>query len=297
MLSPIKLIAGGAAALIALVALTIFFDYEKVPAGHVGIKYNLYGGDKGVNSEELPPGRYILGPNEELYLFPTFTQTYVWTKEAVDGDATDESIAFQDREGLRVEGDIGITYSVNPAKVTDLFQKYRRGIEEITDVFLRNIVRDSLVKHGSARDAEDIYGPGKEQFLKAVEEDVRAQVAALGITVERIYSTGAFRLHPSIVESINNKIKATQIAQQKENELKQSQAEAEKARAVAAGEKDAAILKAQGKAEALNIEGEALRKNPGVYDLRALEAWNGQLPQVIAGSGTIPFIQVPQTKL
>jgi regulator of protease activity HflC (stomatin/prohibitin superfamily) len=292
----IKLIGGIVAGLIALVAVTAFFDYEKVPAGHVGIKYNLYGGDKGVNSEELPPGRYILGPNEELYLFPTFTQTYVWTKEPVDGDATDESIAFQDREGLRVEGDIGITYSVNPAKVTDLFQKYRRGIEEITDVFLRNIVRDSLVKHGSSRDAEEIYGPGKEQFLKVVEEDVRAQVAALGITVERVYSTGAFRLHPSIVESINNKIKATQIAQQKENELKQSQAEAEKARAVAAGEKDAAILKAQGKAEALNIEGEALRRNPGIAELRAIEAWNGQLPQYVGG-GAIPFVQIPQTKL
>ena len=64
--------------LIALLALTMV-ACSKAPAGHVGVKYYLLGGDKGVDSEELPPGRYWIGVNEELYLFPTFTQNYVWT--------------------------------------------------------------------------------------------------------------------------------------------------------------------------------------------------------------------------
>ncbi|TON81215.1 transposase, partial [Vibrio parahaemolyticus] len=52
---------------------------SKITAGHVGIKVNLLGGDKGVQAEEVGVGRYWVGVNEELYSFPTFSQNYVWT--------------------------------------------------------------------------------------------------------------------------------------------------------------------------------------------------------------------------
>lgn len=285
----IKLIVSGAVAVGALLLGAIFFDFEKVPAGNVGIKFNLYGSDKGVNIEEKPPGRYILGINEELYLFPTYTVTDTYVGQ--------QAIRFQDREGLQLAGNFGITYAVDPTKVAILFQKYRKGIEEISDVYLRNIVRDSIVKAASSRDAEDMYGSGKVELVQAVEEDVRAQVATIGLLVESVYVIGSFGLPKNLEASINRKIEAQQIAQQKENELKQAQADAEKVRATAAGEKDAAILSAQGKAEALNIEGEALRKNPDVMRLRAIERWGGGVPAVVGDLGAVPFIQLEKARM
>ncbi|WP_253948967.1 SPFH domain-containing protein, partial [Pseudomonas aeruginosa] len=119
-----------------LCLLAVLAGCSKVPAGNVGVIVNLYGSEKGVETREVGTGRYWVGVNEELYLFPTFTQTETWGGE--------EAISFQTVEGMKVGGAVGITYSVSPDKVTTLFQKYRAGIEEITNKFLRNMVRDAF---------------------------------------------------------------------------------------------------------------------------------------------------------
>jgi regulator of protease activity HflC (stomatin/prohibitin superfamily) len=268
---------------------------SKVPAGHVGIKFYLLGGEKGIDTEELGPGRYWIGVNEDLYLFPTFTQNYTWTKDPVDDDDTDESITFQTDQGLSVNADVGISYAVEPSKVTTLFQKYRKGIEEITDVYLRNIVRDALVTEASTRQIEMVYGAGKADLLAAVEKRVRAQVEPLGISIERLYWAGEFRLPPSVTNAIDAKIKATQFAQQRANEVAAAKAEADKAIEEARGVAESTLLKAKAEAEAIRIKGDALRENPRLVELAAVEKWNGTMPQFV-GSGAMPFIAVPQAK-
>ena len=123
------------AGLMALAACT------KVPAGNVGIKVYLLGGDKGVDIEEKGPGRHWVGVNEEMYIFPTFTQNYTWAKDCQDGDCTNEELGFQTVEGLAVTADVGISYHIQPDKASLIFQKYRKGVDEITDIYLRNMVR------------------------------------------------------------------------------------------------------------------------------------------------------------
>ena len=182
----------------------------KVPAGNVGVKVYLLGGDKGVDSEELGVGRYYIGINEELYLFPTFTQNYVWTMDAKEGSPNDESITFQTVEGMTVGADVGISYKINPEKVTTIFQKYRRGIDEITDVFLRNMVRDGFVNVASTKKVENVYGAGKTEMIKEVEDYVKAQVSDIGIEIERIYLVGQLRLPAQVTAALNRKIEATQ---------------------------------------------------------------------------------------
>ena len=67
-------------ACIALVGVSLA-ACSTVPAGHVGVKVYLLGGSKGVDSEELGVGRYWIGWNEQLYIFPTYMQNYTWTRE------------------------------------------------------------------------------------------------------------------------------------------------------------------------------------------------------------------------
>lgn len=268
---------------------------SKVPAGNVGIKFYLLGGDKGADTEELGPGRYWIGVNEELYLFPTFTQNYTWTKEPIDGDAADESITFQTNQGLSVNADVGISYAVDPSKVTSLFQKYRKGIEEITDTYLRNMVRDALVTAASTREIEMVYGQGKAELLAEVESRVRDQVDPLGIKIERLYWAGDFRLPPTVTTAIDAKIKATQFAQQRANEVAAAKAEADKAVEEARGVAESTLLKAKAEAEAIRIKGQALSENPRLVELSAVEKWDGKMPQ-FTGGGAVPFVTVPQGK-
>ena len=67
--------------LMMFVAVGMLSSCSKVPAGFVGVKYYLLGTEKGISSEELSPGRYYIGWNEELYLFPTFNQNKTWTSD------------------------------------------------------------------------------------------------------------------------------------------------------------------------------------------------------------------------
>src|ERR1051325_6310265 len=149
---------------------------DKVPAGHVGVKFQLYGDGKGA-LQELPPGRYWVGWGYEMYTFPTLTQTYTFTRSSNEWRAVDESLSFQTAQGLIVNADVGITYHIDPTKVTLIFQKYRKGIDEITDVYLRNMVRDALVKEAANLDIESVYGKGKAHLIDAVQNDVAAEVA------------------------------------------------------------------------------------------------------------------------
>lgn len=260
----------------------------KVPAGNVGIMVDLYGSSKGVQAQELGPGRYWVGFNQDLFIFPTFTQTYTWHSEK---DGKDESITFQSVEGLPINTDVGITYHVTPEKVPLLFQKYRRGIDEITETYIHNMVRDSFVELGSRQAIETIYGTGKADLVTAVQDRVQKQVADIGLVIEKVYLVGTLRLPTAVGNSINAKIAATQMAQQRENEVAQSKAEAQKEIAKAQGTAQSLLINAEAEAKALALRGAALRDNPGLVSLNAIEKWDGHLPNVNGGS--IPFVSIP----
>ena len=263
---------------------------SKVPAGYVGVKVYLLGGSKGVDSEELGVGRYWIGMNEDLFLFPTFSQNYVWTAGNDPTSPGDESISFQTKEGMVVNSDIGITYAIQPGKVTDIYQKYRKGIDEITDTYLRNMVRDAFVTVVGSRPVEDVYGAGKEKIMQEVQARVISQVQQYGINIEKIYWIGAPRLPAAMVTALNAKLQSTQMAQQRENEVAQSRAEADKERAKAQGEADAKLMLAEADAKAIRLRADALRDNKDVATLNAIEKWDGKLPVYMTSGAPLPMI-------
>lgn len=278
--------------LACIIAFCCLGGCSKVPAGHVGVKVYLLGGSKGVDTEELSPGRYWIGWNEELHLFPTFAQNYVWTASKTEQSPVNESITFQSMEGMDINTDIGITYSVDPKKVPLLFQKYRKGINEITAVYLRNMVRDAFITLAASRPIEIIYGEGKSKLVKDAENMVREQVAPIGIKIERVYLVGALRLPRNVVAAINAKIEATQKAQQRRNEVEQAKAEAQKKIEGANGEAKSLLAVAKAQAEANRILSESL--TPELVRYKSIEKWNGELPRLTGNA--VPFIQFDKEK-
>jgi len=282
-------------AIVSVVALSLV-GCSKVPAGNVGVKVYLLGTNKGVDHEELGVGRYWIGLNEELYLFPTFQQNYVWTKDETEGSENDESITFQTKEGMSCNADIGISYHLDADKISVIFQKYRKGIAEITDVFVRNIVRDAINKVASTMSVQDVYGVGKQKFIADVTDLVKSQLDSNGIMIDKLSLIGEIRIPQTVKAALNQKVQATQRAQQRENELREAEAQAKKAEAEARGKAQANIARAEGEAKAILVEAEAQAKanqllarslTPTLVKYKQIEKWDGKLPTVTSDGGTL----------
>lgn len=259
---------------------------SKVPSGNVGIKVYLLGKDKGVDSEVLSTGRYWIGINEELYLFPTFKQNYVWTKSSTEGSENDESFTFQTSEGMNVGADVGITYRLQEDMIHQIFQQYRRGIDEITDVYVRNHVRDALNEIASKLPVESVYGKGKAEFISSVETRVREELSPDGILVDELYLAGSLRLPSQVTQALNAKVEATQRAQQRERELREAEAEAKKKIAKAEGEAQSLLVTARAEAEANELRQRSLTKE--LLMQQWIQKWDGKLSNV--SSGEMPLM-------
>ncbi|ARB31546.1 hypothetical protein B5P22_31055 [Pseudomonas tolaasii] len=252
----------------------------KVPVGNTAVIVNMMGDNKGVQPTEAGVGWKWLTWNEELFLFPTFNQNF-----NING------IKGQDKDGMVVGLPLGVTLRAAEGSAPLLYKTYRKSMEEIIGVNVPQVVRDAVNAESSKVTAETMYGPQKEDFIKRIQTRVQDHFASRGIVVENLYLNGQIDLPGPVVEALNRKIEATQKAQQRENELRQTQAEAAKEIAAAEGAKTAAILRAEGEAQALNIKGQALSKNPGVVELNAIEKWDGKLP-TYNGGGALPFINI-----
>jgi regulator of protease activity HflC (stomatin/prohibitin superfamily) len=286
-----KLVIAISIIILLLIIIPLFIRLKKVPAGYVGVKVNLYGSEKGVNAEEVTTGRHWVGINTEIYTFPTFTQNYSWTQNSVDGSEQDESISFQDKDGLPINGDFGVSYHIDPEKVSLVFQKYRKGVDEITDIYLRNMFRDSMNKLGSSYSVEQIYGSKKAELISTAEQIVREEVDDIGIVIEKFYLIGGLRLPPEVIKAINLKIQAVQVAQQRENEVKEAEAAAKKKVAEAEGRAKSILLEAKAQADANLLLAKSL--TPELVAWKALDRWQGAIPMVVGGNGAIPFLNIP----
>lgn len=271
--------------LILLVALAFgtwaLVSWDKVPSGHVGIKVNLLGGEKGVDTEVVGVGRVFVGWQQELYLYPTFTQTVQWKRT----DGADTSVSFSDTDGTQISADLGMSYRIDQSKAAALFQEFRKPIEDITDGQIRQAVIDSLNGEAGQLKVEDIYGKGREALLSRVQTRVTKLLAPKGIIIEKLSWLGPVRLPPTVQAALNAKIEATQKAQQRENEVQATIAEAVKNREQAKGEADAKLLAARAEAESIRIKGDALRQNQELVQLTIAEKWDGQLPNQLITSG------------
>lgn len=273
----LKTVALGAT--IAVLSIYGLSSCGRVPAGYRGVIVNLYGEGKGVSEESVGVGRYYIGWNSELYLFPTFLQNYSWKG--------DQAITMQTSEGLSIRTDAGITYNIQPNNVVKVFTKYRLGIEEITNTFLHNMVRDAMNEVSSKMTVEEIYGAQKERFIAQVNDIVREAADKTGIEVDKIYLVGSFELPPNVIASINAKIQASQNAMKVENEVATSRAEAQKTIVEAEARGKQILINAESQAKANKILAESLTAEFVQY--QTILKWDGKLPQIT--SNAVPLIK------
>ncbi|WP_157670472.1 SPFH domain-containing protein [Chitinibacter sp. GC72] len=277
------------------IGILVHFFVASVAANHVGVEFNRIDGR--VEPVPLSSGWHIIGVGTSVVEFPTFTQTYTSTQQRDESGAGDESMNFQVASGVVINADISISYSIDSSKAPVLYQKYKRGYEEITSQIIRNAIRNALNNYGTAYDAEGLLAGGKIRLAEQVRAKINQEMNQYGIVVEQFGFVNELRLPPNIQNAINAKIQATQEALQSEALLRKNQADAANAVAVAKGKAEAKIAEAEGDAKALEVVGEAIKK----YGAEAaqvknqtlwIEKWNGQLPTTSLGNNTTAMVGV-----
>lgn len=268
--------------IMALVAMLLFTScWVDVDPGYVGVRV-WKRGKKAGTIETLPVGRHDWSLTADDTTFPTYKQNYVWTQDRAEGSPNDESIIFP-IEGLKIGIDVGIEFSVIQDSVGTIYSEYRMNLEGITDGPMRNYVRDSILN--TAKDYTNM-----EQFISnneianlitTVEEKTRLYFNDKGIGVSKVYLVGAPRYPESVVNSIEAKIEATQRAIQRENELREAEAQAKKD-----------IAMAESKAQTNRLLERSLTDR--VLKQQWIEKWNGQLPEVITGDSAGIMIDLNQ---
>lgn len=267
-------------ATIGIITTFSIVGYERIDAGHVGIKVNLYGDEKGVdNVVEVTGAQWYNTLKTKIYETPTFVQNTIWTQDEREGSEENEEFRLTTKDGMTVGVDISLNYRVLSGNAVKIFKKYRKPLNEVANTVLRNYARDGYNTAASHFTAEQMYANRKE-FEKMADSLVTRILHKEGFTVENIVLVNAIRLPSSVTSSIEAKVKAKQIALQKEQELAQAKADANKR-----------IEDARGKAESMKIEAEAERYayeqkqralTPLLIQQQFIEKWDGTY-----GSGNV----------
>ncbi len=252
--------------------------FARVQPGHVGIRVNNIAG--GVSPNSLGVGWYFAPPGTHIFEYPVFTRSYTWTSSTTEQSDFDESFNFQDKNGLSLKADVAVTYHVDPHRASILFQRYRTDMDLIIAGPLRNAIRNAIVERASQLGVEEIYGTHKSELIATALRRVQQDFAPVGLQIEQLYWAGNIAVPQAVLDQINAKIANEQAALAAQANI-----------ATATANANARVAKAKGDAEAIQVEAQAIRTNPEIVKLRAVEKWNGQLP-TFTGSGPMPFIDV-----
>lgn len=266
-----KLLLAGAA-LISLAAC------GQVEPGHVGLKINQYGSGSGMSADVLGVGTYFTPPGTKIIEYPVYTQNYTYTASDAEGKKGNEEFQFQDKSGVLMTADIGLSYSVVQDLAPKLYTKFHGTATDLLGNQIRNRIRNELNLAASNMTVEDAYGPRKGELLRTVQSNVASYFRPYGLNIESLSWVGGVRVPDSIRDQI-----VARVAN--ENAALAAQA----AVATSTANANAKIESAKGESESNRLLAASIAASPQIVQLKAIEKWNGVLP-TYTSNGALPFI-------
>ncbi len=270
--------------LFAIIAiLSITSSCTRIDAGHVGLKINMAGSDKGVSGiTEVTGWVFYLPMTTQIEEFPVYTQT-----------ADFEPFTVTAKGGSIFTVDPTLNYSPIRQSVPTIYQQYRKPLPEIQNSIIRNIVFDAY-RLSANRFSPDSLVNNRDKFEDMAESYLTNALGKDGFKFERITSN----LTPpkSLQNMIDAKNTAVQTALAAENQVKTAEANAKIAVAKANGVASANIAEAKGEFEAAKFRAMANRELQASYTdnfvkIEWIHQWNGELPSTSLGSNT-PMINL-----
>jgi regulator of protease activity HflC (stomatin/prohibitin superfamily) len=275
----IKAISAGVLGFILLVVL--FNSCERIDAGHVGVKVNQYGDNKGVDDVTAVTGMVFFNPlTTRIYEFPTFIQH----KEYKKTEDADNSFVVNSKDGSEFNVSPIMNYSVQRDKVPAIFAKYRRPLEDIEEGFLKTAVYDAFRLATNKYTADELIS-NRAIFEIEVRRLLDGQLLKEGFIINQFTSN---LIYPeTFKKSIEAKNNAVQAALRAENEVKTAEAQAKIKVATAEGNAQAMLTSAKAEAESNRMKQVTL--TPLLLQLEYINKWDGKLPVY----GTAPMLYKP----
>lgn len=266
--------------LFLLLAIISPFKMERVDAGHVGIKVNLTGDNRGISKFEYKTGWVIYNTwVSKLYEFPTFQQHIDYPEQSVIT-----------KGGFEATIKPSFNYSLNPGSIGEMFQNLRLSVKEVEQGWLKNAIISSVNDVANLYEVDAIFNH-RAEFEQAIIKECNKRVG-------RWFNISQLRTNiqppQALQEAIERKTKAIQEAQAAENQKLVAIAEADRKIAVARGDSAAAVIEAAGEAEAIRRKQLSLTTN--YIEFIRVQKWNGEYPQTVAGSGANFLMQLPERK-
>lgn len=268
---------------------------ERLPAGYVGVVYNMNGG---VDGEILTQGWHLVSPTKKVTTYSTGLEQSYLTSEDKGDSREDESFNILTSDGKTVRVDLEFSYRFDESRVVDTFVTFKgKDGETIKDTFIKPKVVAWTQEVSANYPVTDIFGDQRTAINAELDTYLREKFDHYGIIIDTVNFTN-ISVDDETAAAIQKKVTAQQELELATIEAQTAKVQAEKEKEVAQITAEKAIIEAQANADALQIaaeaEAEANRKiaaslTPELIEKIKYEQWNGELPTV-SGAGAIVSI-------
>ena len=185
-----------------------------IDSGEIGIKFHKwsaneqdYGGVEGTCK-----GWVFYNPiTTSVFSYPTYIQRKNY--EAFNVNAKDASVFSMDPT---------IAYRINPEKACDIFTKYRKGIEDLENGYIRTCIYEAYRTCANQYTSDSLMS-NRANFERDVRTRLESSLMDEGFIVEEF--TSQITPPQSLAQMINEKNAAVQSALKAENKVKEAEAE------------------------------------------------------------------------
>ena len=281
---------------IVLIIVCGFACTERVPAGYVGVVYNMSGG---VTGETLNQGWHIVAPTKNVTLYSIGIEQSYLTSDSKGDSKEDESFSTPTADGKSLTVDLEFSYKYDVNRVTDVFTQFKGASgKEVKDIFIKPKMIAWTQEVTAKYPVTDVFGDKRQELNEALDTYLKEKFDKYGIVIDTVNFTN-ISTDPETQEAIQKKVNAQQelelakiqkqtakVDAEKEKEV--AQINAEKAKIEAHGKADAELIKANAEAEANKKIAESLTDK--LIEKSKYDKWNGELPY-IEGS-TTPIVNI-----
>lgn len=278
---PKQLIAIIAAGILLILVIKNSFIY--INPGNVGILINRLNGE--IDNKALDPGfKFKLVGFQDIVEYPVFMQTIVLSKTSDETGYYNEEINVNSVEGQPISCDVSLSFELEPDKVPSLYLTFRRNINEITQGYVKQTVRQIMQEIVGTVQVADFLGKAKSTIVTQVQNQLQEELKQYGFVIKQ-FTINEIRPPETVLSAIEKKNIMAQEALKSKNQLKKVQFEAQQEVEKARGQAEAILNRAKSQAEANRIISKSL--NQTLVRYRAIEKWSGKLSDI--GSPDMPF--------
>lgn len=266
---------------------------EHVPAGYVGVVYNMNGG---VDGEVLTQGWHIVAPTKKVTTYSIGIEQSYLTAEDKGDSPKDESFSIPTSDGKTVKVNLEFSYRFDEERVAQTFTMFKgKAGETIKDTFIKPKIVAWTQEVSANYPVTDIFGDKRTQINAELDVYLREKFDQYGIIIDTVNFTD-ISVDAETAAAIQKKVTAQQELELANIEAQTAKVNANKEKEVAQIEAEKAIIEANAEAEVIRIaaeaEADANRKIAASLTAELIEKikyeqWDGKMPTVSGSSAIV----------